>query len=299
MAWMSSHLFVRSADHAAVTEAVAGVLARPEHRASHEGLLDPPGPIVISPALDGWIAICGARAWIDDLVWAARLLSTSCDTLTISCEILGNSYRLRLSEQERGAERALRRTPVTGWLDQEEQAPGAMPIYEDVELDAYRALRALEVPTPLTTLGTSPLGYGAERMVELGEGTRLSPGSEGIAREQAPLRAAAFSGDDPPVVPSEVSQDFGLMLFESRYVEGLASDASVDRLVQIEEELLARAQRARPGSNVSLTVTYYGGLEQDRLDDLLRARGRPTAAYAERGDRARWWEFWRHFGKLR
>jgi hypothetical protein len=299
MAWMSSHLFVRSADHTAVTEAVACVLARPEHHASHEGLLDPPGPIVVSPALDGWIAICGARAWIDDLVWAARQLSTACDTLAVSCEILGNSYRLRLSEQERGIERTLKRTPPTGWLDQEEPAPGEMPIHEDVELDAYHALRERQIPAPLITLGTAPLGYGAERMRDLGEGTRLCPGSEGIAREQAAVRAADFAGDDPPVVPGEVSQDFGLMLFESRYVEGKASDGSVDRLVQIEEELLARAKRARPEANVSLTITYYGGLDQDRLDDLLRARGRPTAAYAERGDRARWWEFWRYFGRLR
>ncbi len=90
------------------------------------------------------------------------------------------------------------------------------------------------------------------------------------------------------------------MLFEDRYVEGRPSRAAVDRLLAIEDEILARARRACPDAKqVSLTVTYHGGAYQDLLDTELQARGRPTAAHLERGDRVPWWQFWRHFGRLR
>jgi len=297
MAWMSSHLFVRSIEHDQVVDAVAELVAQPDHRASQEGLLDAPGPVVVSPPHEGWTAVCGARAWIDDLVWAAARLSTACRCLVVSCEILGNAYRLRLSEHEGGAQRRVLRTPEGGWLDQPDGA-SAMPRYDDVELLAWRSLRELGIAAPLVVLGTAPLGYASRPPLALGEAVRLAPGAT-VERSRAPLSTVPFEGDDPPVLPAEASSDFGLTLFERRYVEGKPSDAAVDRLLQIEDDFLARAKRARPEAQVSLTVTYHGGEHQEALDDLLRARGRPTAAYGERGERTPWWQFWRYFGRLR
>jgi hypothetical protein len=102
------------------------------------------------------------------------------------------------------------------------------------------------------------------------------------------------------VLPTGTSQDFGLMLFDDRYVEGRPTLAAVDRLLAIEEEILARARRVEPKVEVTLTVTYHAGIHQGLLDEMLRRRGRPTAAHLDRGEgRPPWWQFWRHFGRMR
>jgi hypothetical protein len=298
MAWMASHLFFRGlkGDDAAPIEAVSELLRDPAHRKDQTGLLDPPAPVVLSAACEGWIIVTGLSGWLDDLVWAATKLAASTGALVVSCEIIGNSYRLQLSVQEADQTRKRLRMPEAGWSE-EKPCTSAMPLYEDVEVIAYRTLRELGVPKSLIVIGTTPLGSASAQ--PMGRGVQLVPAAQQIERREIDLSAIPYTSDDPPVLPHEISRDFGLMLFESRYVEGKPTDAALERLLQLEEELLARAKRAQSEANVTLTVTYFAGMQQDRMDDMLRARGRPTAAYAERGARQPWWQFWRYFGRLK
>jgi hypothetical protein len=319
MAWMACHLFVRSAELEPVVEGVVALLADAQHAADRGGVLDPPGGLFVSPSVEGWVVICGARGWLDDLGWAASALAARLGAEAASLELFGNCYRLRAAECDRtGARTRLVLSPADGWGD-ESDGDAPMARYEDVEASAYAQLRALGVPAVLLAVGTRPLGRAAEPELRLGEGVALTPAPSGgrVGRLPRPLLAAAFSGDDPPFLPLERGgAGFGevqaegspyraspgtrppLILFDERYVEGVPSDAAVDRLLEIEAGFLARAGRICPDHEVSLTVTYHAGAHQDRLDDFLRARGRPTSPSVAR-ERPPWWQFWRHLGKAR
>lgn len=298
MAWMASNIYLRTKAPQVVVQTLVELLASPVHSADPEGLLDAPPPLVVSPEHEGWIAVTGARAFFDDLPWLAAELSRRCQARALSCELIGNSYAMRFSSFEAGERLEGQHTPRAAWRgDMSELAE--MPLYEDAERLAFEALRAAGVPLPLATIATCPLSVPARRVISLGEGTSLRrPGPQPVS-ETVEVRAPETSGEDPPVLPTGTSHDFGLMLFEDRYVEGRPSAASVDRLLAIEEEILARARRACPGAQVSLTVTYHAGAHQDLLDGELQARGRPTAAHLERGERVPWWQFWRYLGRLR
>jgi len=294
MAWMAAHLFVRCDDSARVGRAVEALLADAAHRADLGGIADPPGAVALCPPVEGWVAVTGAGAWLDDLLWAARELSSRCGSLALSCEVFGNCYRARLAEHQDGATGQLLCTPEALWATTVE--PAQMPLYDDVEQLAFRWLGERSVPPALAAVGTLPLGSGASR--QAGQGTRLLPTPEGIERGGFELELPTFSGDDAPVLPARMGEDIGLVIFEDRYVEGDPGGASVDRLIAIEEEFGARARRARGGVEVSVTFTYYAGTRQDKLDALLRARDRPTLP-SEQRYRPPWWAFWRHFGRMR
>jgi len=299
MAWMASNLFLKSEDPGAAVEALVALLGRLDERADQSGVLDPPPPLLVAPPLDGWIAITGGRGWFRDLSWAARELSKRMGGAPgVSVEIIGNSYAYRISEHERGDARPQVCKPDEGAFAGEPRDQAEMARYCDAEREAYEHLRRLGVPASLCVIGTAPLGHATTSEV-LGEGTRVEPVEGGVERSGVEVRVAPFTGDDPPVIPCATGTDFGLMLFEDRYVEGRPNSAALDRLLEIEEEILARAKRARPGSELTLTVTYHGGIHQAILDEMLRKRGRPTAAHVERGERIPWWQFWRHFGKMR
>lgn len=298
MAWMACHLFVSRSDDAPSTdlvELVCHLLEQPEHRTDLAQLSSPPGPILVSQPFQGWSVITGAAAWIDDLVWAARHLSELGGTRVVSSEIFGNCYRARLSENHAGQQLKLICTPSS---EPEELDP--MPLYEDAEAKAYDALVAMGIPGPLIAVGTSPLGVEQTDMLSLGQGHAIDPSDDSIQIEQttAALLAPRFAGNDAPLLPSSVSRDFGLMLFDDRYVEGKPSDAAVDRLLDIEENLLERARRIVPDDRVTLTVTYYAGTFQNELDDMLRARDHHTLPSNQR-QRPSWWQFWRCFGRVR
>ena len=298
MAWMAGNIYLGTGDATAAVKAAESLLASPVHAADPEGLLDAPAPLVVSPAHEGWIAITGARGFFDELPWVAAELSRACGVRAVSCELIGNSYALRLCRYEAGESRKEQRTPEAGWAGGTAEL-AEMPTYDDAEKLALQGLRESGVPTALAVLGTCPLAQPARRMISLGEGTSLRRPGAGPTAQPVEVRTPELPGDDPPVLPTGQSQDFGLMLFEDRYVEGRPTLAAVDRLLAIEEEILARARRACPeAQQVSLTVTYHAGAHQDLLDGELRARGRPTAAHLERGDRVPWWQFWRHFGRL-
>jgi hypothetical protein len=309
MAWMAGNIYLSTSDVAAVVKAAEGLLASPAHAADPENLLDAPAPLVVSPAYEGWIAITGARGFFDELPWVAAELSRVCGVRSVSCELIGNSYALRLATFESGERKHEKRTPEAGWSGGTAEL-AEMPVYEDAEKLALQGLREAGLPTPLAVIGTCPLAQPARRIISLGEGTSLrrpgadstaesGVGSRGATKAPVEVRAPELPGNDPPVLPTGTGQDFGLMLFEDRYVEGRPTLVAVDRLISIEEDILTRAKRACPEAQVSLTVTYHGGSHQDVLDEELRARGRPTAAHLERGDRVPWWQFWRHFGRLR
>lgn len=296
MAWMASNIYINSADHTAVVAAVGQLLGDAEHRADHEGLLDPPGPVVVTPAYEGWLAVTGVRAWFDDPVWAAGELCAACDAVVVSCEIIGNSYRLCLSEHRPGKDEEVLRTPDHGW-DLSTTEPKTMPLYEDTESLAFSRLVELSVPLPLITAGTLPLGYPAPTL-ELGQGAGLRASDSGLKQDERPVKVVDFEGDDPPVMPTETTRDFGLMCFEERYVEGQPGDEAVDRLLEIEKEMMARAERVQPNKDVSLTVSYHASIHQDRMDELLRSRNRHTLP-SDQLMQPPWWQFWRHLGKFK
>lgn len=299
MAWMASNLYLRTEDHTAAVDSLAALLALEDRRADQSGVLDPPPPLLVSPPLGGWLAITGGRGWFGELGWAAAELSRRAGgALAVSAELIGNSYAYRLSEHEHGAERVRVCKPDDGAFSGAPRDRTEMIRYCDAEREVYEQLIRLGVPPPLAAIGTSPLGHGAASEL-LGEGTSLAPAADGIERSPLEVRVVPFKGEDPPVIPCAMGTDFGVMLFEDRYVEGRPNSAALDRLLEIEEEILARARRARPGSELTLTVTYHGGIHQGTLDEMLRQRGRPTAAHVERGDRIPWWQFWRHFGRMR
>ena len=296
MAWMASNIYINSEDHDAVVAAVGELLQNEEHRADHEGLLDPPGPVVVCPAHEGWVAVTGARAWFDDPVWAAKELCAALDAAVVNCEIIGNSYRLCVSEHRPGENEQVFRTPDHGW-DLSGDEPKTMPEYEDTEQLAFDRLRELSVPLPLICIGTLPLGY-PKATLDLGEGAGLRVSDGDLQQDERPIKVVEFEGDDPPVLPTETTRDFGLMCFEERYVEGRPGDDAVDRLLQIEKGMLARAERAQPQKDVSLTVSYHASIHQDQMDELLRVRNRHTLP-SEHLMRPPWWQFWRHQGKFR
>ena len=296
MAWMASNIYIESADHAGVAAAVKELLGQEGHRADHAGLLDPPGPVVVSPAHEGWVAVTGVRAWFDDPVWAAQKLSAACDAAVVSCEIIGNSYRLCLSLHRAGRDAEVTRFPDHGW-NLEATEPKTMPLYEDTEKLAFTRLVELSVPLPLITIGTLPLGF-PKATLDLGQGAGLRPSDRGVKQDERPVKVVDYEGEDPPVLPTETTRDFGLMCFEDRYVEGHPGDDAVDRLLQIEKEMLARADRAQPQNDVSLTVSYHASIHQDRMDELLRIRNRHTLP-SDQLMQPPWWQFWRYLGKFR
>jgi hypothetical protein len=287
-----------------------------EHQAA---LLEtPPAPLFISPPYEGWMVITGARPWGLELRTAAERLSQACHTTAISCEIFGNCYRLRLSAYRNGQPDRHLCTPQDGWQEQSATTSIAMaqkkaaaladtaemPLYDDAEQLAYETLLALEVPVPLMLMGTQPFGSAAKAALEVGPGTTLKPTAEGAAipRDSLPLFLPApcpSAAADAPVLPTSVGQDFGLTLFEDRYVEGRPGPASLERLLQIEAALLARAQRAAPGAKVSLTLCYHAGIDQPRLEAMLRAKERPTLAATGDAPCRPWWAFWREWTKAR
>ncbi len=297
MAWMASPLFLKGTDHDAAVTAMETLMSDTAHRLDQAGIIGAPPPILVSPAHEGWIAVTGAAGWLYDLPWAADQLAERCGDEVLCCLIFGNCYRLQLTRHQGGDRQTLIRTPDDDWSDQNELS-GPMPLYEDIEKLAYEHLRAEQVPAPLVAIGTAPLGCTVEEELSAGQGTSLTLEVE-LIKSQAPLALPSHQDPDPPVLPSGVSRDFGLTLFEARYVEGNPTVEALDRLIAIEEEIMARAQRAEPKAELSLTVTYHAGRYQDRLDGMLRKRGRPTAAYAERGAKTSWWKFWRYFGRTR
>ena len=89
------------------------------------------------------------------------------------------------------------------------------------------------------------------------------------------------------------------MLFEERYVEGAPEQQALARLLEIEDELLARAKRAAPAEEVTLTVSYYTAAHQERLNNMLQQQDRLNLNKDQRLKRAPWWTFWRFFGRLK
>jgi hypothetical protein len=300
MAWMAQHLFVhtKDSDPAALAAALNALLIDPAHRADLEDFEDPPPPVLVYPPIADWIAVTGVAGWLDDLGWAARQLSETCGEQALSCEVFGNCYRLRLKHYLRGSEERVTQIPESGWCDQDDAPRGAkMPLYEDAEQLAYRELVALGIPAPLLLVGARPLG-APEEPLEPGRGVQLLPDGDQVKQSAIELALVPFEGDDAPLLPNRVSQDFGLMLFEDRYLEGEPSQTALDRLLAIEEAIIGRARRALPEGQVTLTVTYFAGPHQAKLDTMLQARDRHTLPSDQRM-RPPWWQFWRHLGRMR
>lgn len=298
MAWMTKTVFVKGASVEALASDVTRLLRDGALTRDGGGLLGHPPPVRLSPARDGWVAVNGLGAWLADLLTASERLSQQADS-AVSCELIGNSLRLRCGQYVKGERRHLLASPESlPWEALAEHA-GPMPRYDDVEEKAFRTLRALGIPAALLGVDLAPLG--AAPAEPLGEGLELvAQGDE----EQPPedfearpieVRGAPLDDDDPPTLPREASRDFGVSLFDDRYVEGRPNSEAVERLLEIEERWEARARRAVGEPEVSLTITYFGGTYQEQLDDLLRDRGHyvpPTL----RPTTPPWWAFWKYFG---
>jgi hypothetical protein len=299
MAWMAAHLFVHCPESDPVVGALGELLEGEEHRVDLEGFDDLPGALVVCPVHEGWVAVTGAGAWFDDLPWVAERLSKVCGGQVFSSELFSNCYRLRLVQCDDGKREQILCTPDAEWG--EEPPPRAqMPLYDDVEQEAFTTLRDAGIPPALIAVGTTPFGIDGD--TPLGTGTTLLRGPGGIERGELAVRLPALSADhgDAPVVPMELSQDFGLMFFEDRYVEGEPREESLKRLFELEDAYGARARRleAEP-DKVSLTFSYHAGPHQERLNQLLQAHDRHTVASVTASVRIPWWQFWRYFGRLR
>ncbi len=282
MAWMTKTLFIKGASTEALTHALKPLLTDEDKALDRAGILGPPPPVRVSPQVEGWVAINGLAAWIADLLDAAKLLSTQSES-ALSCELLGNSLRLRFAQYVRGEERHLLQSPHDLTWDTLTEHQGAMPRYDDVEEKAYKTLRALGVPSALLGIDLAPLGDKTLR--SLGEGITLGSSddekasddessNQGLLKEDTiDVQAVSLSRDEPPTLPREESQDFGISLFDDRYVEGHPSAATAERLLDLEAQWEARARRASGEPEVNLTITYHGGTYQEQLDELLRIRG--------------------------
>jgi len=298
MAWMSASIYLRNND---ITEVAAGLerlLTQGTLASDREGILDAPAPMLVSPALEGWVAVLGAREWLSPLPEVAAQLSRTCHAETLCAEVVGNSYRARLCRAEAGKEKERITLPEGGFFDDplEQPEPSHMPLYDDAEHRAFVYLREQGVPAPLVLLGTAPLGHPPRDHRPVGEGIALEvTARQGVRHQAREMTGPHYLGDDPPSLPTHVSRDFGLMLLEERYVEGAPSEEALERLLCIEGALLDRAARAAPHERVSLTVTYRSPLHQQQLDAMLRRRHHHTLP---REDRMRppWWQFWHHIG---
>ena len=299
MAWMAAHLFVRSSDAHQVAGALARLLKQPDHRADLEQFDGLPEPVVVCPAHEGWVAVTGASAWFDDLTWVARELSAACETRTVSSELFGICYRLRLARCDRGQTEKLQHSPDEPW-DEGQPPRATMPLYEDVEQLAYDGLRESGVAPALIAVGTRP--FGIDGTLDLGTGATLSRGDNGVEQGELHVCLPALPADHPdaPVVPARLSQDFGLMVFEDRYVEGEPGEQSLERLLELEHAFGERVRHlAAEPDRVSLTVSYHAGPHQEPLNLLLSAHDRHTVASVTSAARIPWWQFWRYFGRIR
>lgn len=298
MAWMASNIFVKHAEQEAVVSAMEALLQTGEHQRDQEGILDPFAPVAVSPLVDGWVAVIRLGPWLSDVPWAARTLARELSCFSASLEMIGNSYRMRYTEH-RGDEQVQQRcTPEHGWQGETDE-PAKMPHYEDAEALGFTALVELGVPLSLITLGLTPLGHADPSEQEPWQAISLALEGDAVTRGQLALAAAAPPGEDPPVLPTKITRDFGEMLFEERYVEGAPTTEALDRLLALEEDLRGRAQRAAPGKDVTLTVTYHAGAHQPRLNALLQSRDRLNLSQDQRLRRAPWWNFWQFFGKVK
>lgn len=295
MAWIACHLFVQGVETDDLCEALLEYVREPAPTGAAALVGDPPD-ITVTPALDGWVAISGLGPWRLDLPGAATAISGRCSARVISAELFGQAYRSRIGQYERGGARAIVRTPEHGWDDGEASYGGPMPLYQDVEQRAYTTLRTLGVPVPLIVLGTTPYGFAGAAQ-PLGEGFLIHPPRDAPRSQRAVILAPDYAGEDCPVISLGAQDELNAAQFEHRYVEGVPTDGAVDRLIAIEGALEQRMRRAAPGAPTNLTITYHGGVYQQELDLLLRARGRHVPPNV-RGSTPPWWQFWRHFGTL-
>lgn len=285
MAWVMRNLFIEDAPKGEAVMTSLRELIAEEGGAT---------PLTVSPSLDGWRAVSGAGGWIDDLPAAAEAMAQSLDRRVLSAELVAHSYLLRIGEHRRDGAQKLLQSPDLPWGAAEPHR-GEMPLYEDVEQRALTTLVGMGVPQHLVLAGVHALG--AQGQKTLGEASQLLRSEEGAIEERScPLSAPELpQKGDAPVVPRERDAGFGLSLGDDRYLEGRPSGRAVDRLIELEEALLARAKTCVPDTEIHLTLIYHAGSFQAELDGLLRARDRFVPP-SPRPPTTPWWQFWRHFG---
>ncbi|MFH1131054.1 MAG: hypothetical protein V1754_06945 [Pseudomonadota bacterium] len=294
MAWVVSNLFVRCSDQRTVVEELRGLLRQTDHQTAAQGILEAPPPIVVTPAVENWTCIVGTSSWFDNIQWVANHFSKTCNDLSISCELVGCAYCLRYAEYNSGRKNHLLLTPNESWASDSE-LKGSMPMYEDVEQIAYNSLQKIGISPVLITLGTSPFGHSAKLNVSLGKAMHLLPQGKEIKTTEFELNATNYESEDAPVLPREFSEEPCLMLLDSRYVEGKPNRKKMERLLQLEEKWVERAQRACPDRKVTATVTYHAGRYQPELDTLL-SNNNKYVLKSEREPTVPWWQFWHRFG---
>lgn len=140
-------ILVRHGEAVAVSEIVQAHLERgPEEKAL---------PIVlVLEARRGWVLVSGQpndRA--DERL--AQKLSAGLSTRVLWLEVLGSSLSWRGARFEAGEEKERRVHPEQGWGGK--KIEGSMPVYRDVEQDAWRWLRRHKVPVRLRFVGQSDL----------------------------------------------------------------------------------------------------------------------------------------------
>ena len=297
MAWVAANLFVQIDEQDALVDALLPLLNDDTLLADAEGLLDDPPPIVISALREGWLVIAGLRGWIADPPELARRLSQDVGHV-VSSEVIGHFFRLRHAVFHRGEERAMTLAPKSGWDRATTGQMAKMPLYRDVEQLAYALLLDLKIPRELVLTGTRPTHLDKTATKKLEGALTIRRVEKELVRKETTLETTTYAGDLAPLMVKEVGRDFGLSLYYDRFVEGLPSDESVDRLIQLEDKIAARATELF-GKPAKLHVTYFTGEFQEELDRLLMARGRDVPVRPNRPSAIPWWQFWRHFGRFK
>jgi hypothetical protein len=243
--------------------------------------------------------VIGLRGWIADPPAAAeRLSATGCADTALSSEVLGACLRMRHAVSCKGARTELVESPEGAWSAGATCVDAPMPLYRDVEQLAFALLLDRGIPPTAALLGTCPVDRDPAAMEALGAGVRLSLARGAVVRAPVTVRGFRFGGADVPVLPRQIGRDFGVALFDDRFVDGEPSAAAVNRLVQLEQKILERARRSY-GAEATLTMLYHSGAFQDELDELLRARGCSVPVRAARSPSLPWWQFWRYLGRWR
>lgn len=310
MAWMAATVFLKNPERDPLASQLEAMLDAPERARDRDGIDDVPHPVQISPLTQGWVAINGLLGWLADLPATALELSKSAES-AVSCELYGNSLRLRLGQFVAGERRHLLASPATLEWSSLQEHRGPMPVFDDVEEKAFKTLRALGIPSALLGIGLAPLG--AEERIALEGGCELvrkaapkdasdatdargaSASASGVWEQRPVTLSSAVLTSAPPVLPRESSRDFGISLVDERYVEGRPNAAAVTRLLELEESWAVRARQACGVEALNVTLTYLGGTYQEELDDLLRQRGRQVIP-SPRRTTPPWWAFWKYFG---
>lgn len=287
MAWMNSSLFIKDLKMEAISSILVEFL-----KSSVPSEIDR-NDIYIYSDCPQWAVVTGLNSSALDIEVLVKTLLKHTNSV-LSLELIGNSLKLRIKHFRKNKNEQHVVSPSGINFDDIYEYQGKMPLYEDVEEKAFQTLKALGVPPILLGLNIESK-YTKSKQRKLGgikiNGSNLS--------QLEPIKIDSSDLEYPPLVVRELASGFGTTIEDDRYIEGLPTKKTIDRLIEIEESLKIRAATILEIEReaIQLNIHYHAGRYQDEVDTLLRAKDR-FVPLTTRPPRAPWWAFWRYFGKF-